>query len=131
VLSASSGYKKDFLQYLYKNHKSLTKKFMNTVPSHLVINAAIEKKIGAKFKLAKSAFLWGSVGLDFPLLLISVGYFVYYRYFTTQDLSGILDKAFGEMYFNDPIWIAGRGTCVFTVLSATGTERTTQINSFM
>ena len=29
---------------------------MNT-PSHLVINAAIEKKFGAKFKLAKSAFL--------------------------------------------------------------------------
>ena len=79
---------------------------MNTLPSHLVINAAIEKKFGAKYKLSKSAFLWGSVTPDFPLFLISIGYFVYYRYFTTQDVSGIMDKAFGEMYFNDPFWIA-------------------------
>lgn len=79
---------------------------MNTLPSHLVINAAIEKKFGAKYKLAKSAFLWGSVVPDIPLGLISIGYFVYYRYFTTQNVSSIMDKAFSEMYFNDPFWIA-------------------------
>lgn len=27
---------------------------MNTVPSHLVINAAIEKRFGAKYKLART-----------------------------------------------------------------------------
>jgi hypothetical protein len=30
---------------------------MNTLPTHLVINAAIAKKFGAKHKLARSAFL--------------------------------------------------------------------------
>ncbi len=34
---------------------------MNTIPSHLVINAAIEKRFDAKFKLARSAFLWGEI----------------------------------------------------------------------
>jgi membrane-bound metal-dependent hydrolase YbcI (DUF457 family) len=80
---------------------------MNTLPTHLVVNAAIGKKFGAKFKIAKSAFLWGSIVPDFPLLFISIGYFLYFRYVTTQDISGIMDKAFGEMYFNDPVWIAG------------------------
>jgi hypothetical protein len=46
---------------------------MNTLPTHLVINAAIEKKFGAKFKLAKSAFLWGSVLPDMPFGLLSWG----------------------------------------------------------
>lgn len=80
---------------------------MHTVPSHLVINAAIEKKFGPRVRLARSAFLWGSVIPDLPLLLLSVGYFTYYRYFTIEDISGIMDKAFGEMYFHDPVWIAG------------------------
>jgi hypothetical protein len=80
---------------------------MNTIPSHLVINAAIEKKFGEKFKLAKSAFLWGSVTPDFPLGIISIAYFLYYRYFTTENISSIMDNAFGNMYFNNPVWIAG------------------------
>lgn len=80
---------------------------MNTLPTHLVINAAIEKKVGAQARLARSAFLWGSVVPDIPLLLLSIGTFLYYRYFTDQDVSGIMDRAFGEMYFTDPVWIAG------------------------
>lgn len=80
---------------------------MNTVPSHLVINAAIEKKFGSKLNINKSGFLWGAVLPDIPLLIISVGYFAYYRFFTNENISGIMDKAFGEMYFNDPFWIAG------------------------
>jgi hypothetical protein len=35
----------------YKRRDSL-----NTIPSHLVINAAIEKKFGAKYKLTLSVF---------------------------------------------------------------------------
>jgi hypothetical protein len=31
---------------------------MNAIPSHIVINAAIEKKFGAKYKLAKSVFFY-------------------------------------------------------------------------
>jgi hypothetical protein len=80
---------------------------MNTIPTHLVINAAIAKKFGAKVKLIRSAFLWGSVVPDVPLGLISLAYLVYFRFFTTQDISGFMDKAFGEMYFSNPMWIAG------------------------
>ena len=84
---------------------------MNTIPSHLVINAAIEKKFGKTLNINKKAFLWGAVTPDFPLGIISIGYFLYYRYFTTENISGVMDvmmdKAFGDMYFNNPFWIAG------------------------
>jgi membrane-bound metal-dependent hydrolase YbcI (DUF457 family) len=80
---------------------------MNTVPTHLVVNAAIEKKYGARFKLARSGFLWGSVSPDFALFFLSIGYFVYYRYFTTQPIDGVMNSAFNNLYFNNPLWIAG------------------------
>jgi len=80
---------------------------LNTIPSHLVINAAIEKKFGAKYKLAKSAFLWGSVTPDLPLLFLSIGYFVYRRYLSPQPLDGIMNSTFDYLYFNNPFWIAG------------------------
>lgn len=80
---------------------------MNTIPTHLVINAAIERKFGVKFKLARSAFLWGSVAPDIPLLMLSIGYFLYSRYFTAQAMEGVMNKAFNDLYFNDPYWIAG------------------------
>ncbi len=80
---------------------------MNTIPSHLVINAAIEKKFGAKYKLAKSAFLWGSVTPDFPLFFLSIGYSLYHRYFAAQIVVGVMNKTFDDLYFNNPFWIAG------------------------
>jgi hypothetical protein len=79
---------------------------VNTLPTHLVINFAIEKKFGAKFKLAKSAFLWGSVVPDIPLGLLTIGYFYYTRYVMAQPVSGMKLGAFEELYFNDPVWIA-------------------------
>lgn len=80
---------------------------MNTVPTHLVINAAIEKKFGAKFKLAPSAFLWGSVVPDIPLGLLTIGYYVYTRYVIAQPVSAMIPGAFNDLYFNHPLWIAG------------------------
>ena len=80
---------------------------MNTIPTHLVINAAIEKKFGAKYKLAKSAFLWGSVAPDIPLGLLTIGYFYYARYVEAQPVSAMKPGPFENLYFNDPFWIAG------------------------
>jgi hypothetical protein len=80
---------------------------VNTIPTHLVINAAIEKKYGTRFKIAKSAFLWGSVSPDFALLFLSIGYFIHYRYFTPQTIDGVMNSAFNDLYFNNPFWIAG------------------------
>jgi hypothetical protein len=79
---------------------------MNTLPTHLVINAAIEKKFGAKFNIAKSAFLWGSVVPDIPLGFLSIGYLVYNKYFTDGSVTGMMNSAFDNLYFNDPWWIA-------------------------
>jgi membrane-bound metal-dependent hydrolase YbcI (DUF457 family) len=79
---------------------------VNTLPTHLVINAAIEKKFGAKFNIAKSAFLWGSVTPDIPLGMLSIGYLVYSKYFTDGNVSGMMNSAFNNLYFNNPWWIA-------------------------
>ncbi|MCP4141600.1 MAG: metal-dependent hydrolase [Chloroflexi bacterium] len=78
---------------------------MNTIPTHLVINAAINKKYGSKFKLIRSAFLWASVAPDIPLFILSIGYFIYLRFFTTQSLSEGISYAFDTLFFNDPLWI--------------------------
>lgn len=80
---------------------------MNTLPTHLVINAALGKKFGAKFNLAKSAFLWGSVVPDFPLALLALGFLFYNRYFAVQPVSGMMNSAFDDLYFHNPWWIAG------------------------
>ena len=79
---------------------------MNTLPTHLVINAAIEKKYGSKASIAKSAFLWGSVMPDIPLAFLSLGFILYNRYISTQPVSGLMNNAFDNLYFNNPFWIA-------------------------
>ncbi|MBI2332026.1 MAG: metal-dependent hydrolase [Chloroflexi bacterium] len=79
---------------------------MNTLPTHLVINAAIEKKYGKKANIAKSAFLWGSVMPDIPLALLSLGFILYNRYVSAQPVSGMMNSAFDNLYFNNPWWIA-------------------------
>lgn len=78
---------------------------MNT-PSHLVINAAIEKKFDAKLKLAKSAFLWGSVLPDLPFALLAWGTYAYYQFVLQQDLSGVMENVIHVAYFDNPWWIA-------------------------
>jgi hypothetical protein len=80
---------------------------VNTVPTHLVINAALAKRFGAKFQITQSAFLWGSVVPDIPLGLLTIGYFVYTRYVLVQSVSGMKPGAFNDLYFNSPLWIAG------------------------
>ena len=79
---------------------------MNTLPTHLVINAAIEKKFGAKFKLVKSAFLWGSVLPDLPFGLLGWGTYATYRFILQQDTSGVMENVIHYSYFNNPWWIA-------------------------
>lgn len=79
---------------------------MNTVPTHLVINAAIEKKYGAKFNLVRAAFLWGSVAPDIPLILLSIGYMIYIRFFSSLTMGVGMDHAFNDLFFNNPWWIA-------------------------
>ena len=80
---------------------------MNTLPTHLVINAAISKKFGSKFNLARSPFLWGSVVPDIPLAILSLGFFLYNRYIVAQPVSGMMASGFDNLYFNNPWWIAG------------------------
>ena len=78
---------------------------MNTIPTHLVINAAINKKFGNKFKIIRSAFLWGAVVPDIPLMFLSIGYLIFLRFFTTQPVSAGMSYAFDHLFFNDPLWI--------------------------
>jgi hypothetical protein len=79
---------------------------LNTLPTHLVINAAIQKQFGVRLKIAKSAFLWGSILPDFPFGLLSWGTLTYYRIILQQDTSGVMENVIHPAYFNNPWWIA-------------------------
>lgn len=79
---------------------------MNTLPTHLVINAAIEKKFGAKFNISKSAFLWGSVIPDIPLGLLTIGYYAYTRYVLVLPVARMVPGTFKDLYFNSSLWVA-------------------------
>lgn len=43
---------------------------------------------------------------DIPLGLLSVGSFVYYRYFAGQNVESLMPKMFDDLFFNNPWWIA-------------------------
>jgi membrane-bound metal-dependent hydrolase YbcI (DUF457 family) len=78
---------------------------MNT-PSHLVINAAIEKKFGKKAGIVKSAFLWGAVIPDIPFGLLLIGSYVYFGLILGQDVSNLMDDFIHVEYYINPWWIA-------------------------
>ncbi len=77
---------------------------MNT-PSHLIINAALYKKAGRK-DIPQSAILLGSIMPDIPLGLLSLGFFLYNRFVLGQPGSNFMPKAFDDLFFNNPWWIA-------------------------
>jgi membrane-bound metal-dependent hydrolase YbcI (DUF457 family) len=79
---------------------------MNTIPSHLVINAAIEKKFGKKVNIAKSAFLLGAVLPDIPLGLLMLGSYVYYGFILGQDTTNLMDTFIHPAYYENPWWIS-------------------------
>lgn len=77
---------------------------MNT-PSHIIINAAIHKKSSMKI-IPKSAFILGSFLPDIPLGLLTLGFFLYNRFFLVNSSAQLLPGAFSELFFNHPLWIA-------------------------
>ena len=78
---------------------------MNT-PSHLVINAAIEKKFGKEAGIAKSSFLLGSVLPDIPLGVLMLGSYVYFGLILGQDTANLMDTFIHPAYYENPWWIA-------------------------
>jgi membrane-bound metal-dependent hydrolase YbcI (DUF457 family) len=78
---------------------------MNT-PSHLIINAAIEKKFGKKLSIIKPAFLWGAVIPDIPFGLLLVGSYVYFGLVLGQDVSNLMDDFIHIEFYINPWWIA-------------------------
>lgn len=79
---------------------------MNT-PSHLIINAALRKRVGDALPIPRSAFLLGAVLPDIPLWLLWIGSYVYYRYILNNPAVVPMDPMFDRFYFTNPLWIAG------------------------
>lgn len=81
---------------------------MNT-PSHLIINAALYKAADRK-AVSQSALLWGAVMPDIPLVLLSVGFYVYHRWLVAPPMSGFMGQAYDNLYFNNLWWIASHNS---------------------
>lgn len=79
---------------------------MNT-PSHLIINAAVVKRIGGeRIKIAQSAILWGSVMPDIPLGMLSLLTTFYYRVILGDPSPDLMEAVLHPLYFNSPFWIS-------------------------
>lgn len=76
---------------------------MNT-PSHFIITAAIAKR-AANPKLIRSAFLWGAITPDFPLMLLSIFGGLYFRS-TGMTPREAANHMFETLYFSNPGWIS-------------------------
>ena len=76
-------------------------------PSHFLVTAVLAHKApSTRHRLHTSAFLVGSVLPDLPLLLLTIGYEIYYRWFATPPSSGsIMEYLHFELFFTDPVWI--------------------------
>ncbi len=78
---------------------------MNT-PSHLIITAALRKRVGHAVAIPRSAFLLGSVLPDVPLFFLAVGSLIYDRYIVGGDGPRMTEQTFDYLYFHNPWWIA-------------------------
>ncbi|MFZ1397390.1 MAG: metal-dependent hydrolase [Candidatus Promineifilaceae bacterium] len=76
-------------------------------PSHFLVTAVLAHK--APFRhhtIHKSALLVGSILPDLPLLLLTIGYEIYFRWFATPPTDGsIMEYLHFDLFFNDPAWI--------------------------
>lgn len=76
-------------------------------PSHFLLTAVLAHKAPIPNQtIHKSAFLVGSVLPDLPLLVLTFGYEIYYRWFAIPPTSGsIMEYLHFDLFFTDPIWI--------------------------
>ena len=77
---------------------------MNT-PTHLLMTAALRKAL-PRWKMVRSAVLWGSMAPDLPLYALSIGGLVYFHKLRDWPLSNAAQHIFGTLYFAHPVWIA-------------------------
>ncbi len=76
-------------------------------PSHFLLTAVLAKKTPSLTHTnSKVLLLVGSILPDLPLILLTVGYELYYRWFATPPTQGsIMVYLHFDLFFNDPIWI--------------------------
>ena len=75
-------------------------------PSHFLITAVLAHKTPRRRKIYTIALLIGSILPDLPLLLLTVAYEIYYRWFATPPTDGsIMEYLHFDLFFNDPVWI--------------------------
>jgi membrane-bound metal-dependent hydrolase YbcI (DUF457 family) len=76
-------------------------------PSHFLITLAIKKRREQQGKpVHGAAFLLGSVLPDVSLILLTIGYILYRRWFAPID-EFIFGPSYDLLYFTNPWWIVG------------------------
>lgn len=76
-------------------------------PSHFLLTAVLAHKAPSLTQTgSKVSLLVGSILPDLPLILLTVGYELYYRWFAVSPTSGsVMEYLHFDLFFNDPIWI--------------------------
>ncbi len=76
-------------------------------PSHFLVTAVLAYKAPKQNQtIHKAALLVGSILPDLPFTLLTIGYEIYYRWFTSPPTGGnIMEYLHFDLFYTDPIWI--------------------------
>lgn len=77
---------------------------MNT-PTHALINFTVAKSLGVE-SFPATAVLIGSLAPDIPLYGLSIGGAAWFRWVEGREWPDIGRHMYGNLFYNDPIWIA-------------------------
>jgi membrane-bound metal-dependent hydrolase YbcI (DUF457 family) len=76
--------------------------------THLIMTAAAYRGLkDIKTAVPSKAFLWGAVLPDLPLVLLTIGYFIFRRYDPLLSQEFIFGPTYDALYFTNPWWIVG------------------------
>jgi membrane-bound metal-dependent hydrolase YbcI (DUF457 family) len=76
-------------------------------PSHFLLTAVLAHKAPSLTQTgSKISLLAGSILPDLPLVLLTLGYELYYRWFAVSPTSGsVMEYLHFDLFFTDPVWI--------------------------
>ncbi|MBK8903513.1 MAG: metal-dependent hydrolase [Anaerolineaceae bacterium] len=76
-------------------------------PSHFLLTAVLARKAPSLTQTgSKISLLAGSILPDLPLVLLTLGYELYYRWFAVSPTSGsVMEYLHFDLFFTDPVWI--------------------------
>jgi hypothetical protein len=76
-------------------------------PSHLLMTLALRQSTKSRLLIPTSAVIWGSIGPDLPLYLLSLGGYIWYHLILGWSKTATFRHMYDTLYFSDLFWLTG------------------------